>query len=422
MPAVIRVAALAAIAAAGLVLPARAQDSVVADGGAGAEAFARRDFEAAAELWQEEAAAGSARAKLGLGLIADLGLGAPRDAARALRWYLEAAEAGLADAQFNAAVMLDAGTGVPRDVGAASVWYARAAANGHRRAQYNLGLLYESGDGVPQNADLARYWLGEAAPDLPAAQERLAQIAPVPGAQRALEVPSGLSGSIVAGDEAERAEMVWSAPPGPAEAPFLVEVTRLPEGDEQWGELVVERRTQGSALAAPMPTAPGPYAWRVSRVDEAGARYAASRWRALDAAPLGEGALPEGRLTLRVAAGDIPARRLGDEIRADLAGAGLWTRIEEVEAAPAETTVRYAYEDDADLASAVAAFLPVLGAGDAAREPELNALPGEVVVSLVGGSAPGEPDAAPDEAAPLPASQRSAVSQTSIVPGDGRGR
>ena len=117
----------------------------------GAEAFARSDFAAAAELWRKEAAAGSAQAKFGLGLISDLGLGVPRDAAKALRWYLEAAEDGLSNAQFNVAVMLDAGTGVPRDVRAAAVWYGRAAANGHHRAQYNLGLLYEAGDGVPQN-------------------------------------------------------------------------------------------------------------------------------------------------------------------------------------------------------------------------------------------------------------------------------
>ena len=117
----------------------------------GAEAFATRDFTAAAELWRKEAAAGSARAKFGLGLLSDLGLGVPRDAAKALRWYLEAADEGVSDAQFNVAVMLDAGTGVPRDVGAAAVWYGRAAANGHHRAQYNLGLLYEAGEAVPRN-------------------------------------------------------------------------------------------------------------------------------------------------------------------------------------------------------------------------------------------------------------------------------
>ena len=162
------------LVAAALALPAAAQQAAES----GAEAFARSDFAAAAELWRKEAAAGSAQAKFGLGLISDLGLGVPRDAAKALRWYLEAADDGFSNAQFNVAVMLDAGTGVPRDVGAAAVWYGRAAANGHHRAQYNLGLLYEAGEGVPQNPDLARYWLGRAAEVLPAAAERLAKLAP----------------------------------------------------------------------------------------------------------------------------------------------------------------------------------------------------------------------------------------------------
>ena len=143
------------LVAAGLALPVAAQRAAES----GAEAFARSDFAAAAELWRTEAAAGSAEADFGLGLISDLGLGVPRDAAKAMRWYLEAADDGFSNAQFNVAVMLDAGTGIPRDVGAAAVWYGRAAANGHHRAQYNLGLLYAAGEGVHQNADLARYWL-----------------------------------------------------------------------------------------------------------------------------------------------------------------------------------------------------------------------------------------------------------------------
>ena len=417
---------LAAIAVAILALPSGAQESVVADGGAGAEAFARRDFATAAELWREEAAAGSARAKLGLGLIADLGLGAPRDAAEALRWYLEAAEAGLTDAQFNVGVMLDAGTGVPHDPVAASVWYARAAASGHRRAQYNLGLLYESGDGVPRNADLARHWLVQAASELEAAQERLAGLDPVPAEDRALDAPTVLSGAVVAGEGARRAELVWSAQPGPADAPFLVELARVPEAGETWGDLVTARRTEASALAAPLPSESADYAWRVSRVDEPAAGYAASRWRRLAAAPEGASGLPEGRVTLRVAAGDAPARRLAREVRDTLASAGLWTRVQEATTVPAETTVLYAYDQDADLASSVAAFLPVLDEGDAVRRPGLGALPGEVVVALVGGPASDDADPAdgprPDEATPLPAAQRSSVSQTSIVPGSGRGR
>ena len=228
----LRTAVGGVLAAAALALPVAAQQAAES----GAEAFDRSDFAAAAELWRKEAAAGSAEAKFGLGLISDLGLGVPRDAAKAMRWYLEAADDGLSNAQFNVAVMLDAGTGVPRDVGAAAVWYGRAAANGHHRAQYNLGLLYAAGEGVPQNPDLARYWLGRAAEALPAAAERLAKLAPARSDQRTFTAPGILVGAVVTNGSARRAEMVWSAPPGPPGAQFLLEVARLPAGGRDFGQ------------------------------------------------------------------------------------------------------------------------------------------------------------------------------------------
>ena len=56
-----------------------------------------------------------------------------------------------------------------------------------------------------------------------------------------------------------------------------------------------------------------------------------------------------------------------------------------------ESSVRYAYREDAELAAEIAEFLPVLGADDAVLSPDLDAAPGEIVVRLVGG---------PNESAP----------------------
>ncbi|HEU0222075.1 MAG TPA: tetratricopeptide repeat protein [Paracoccaceae bacterium] len=355
----------------------------------GAEAFARNDFAAAAELWRQEAAAGSAQAKFGLGLISDLGLGVPRDAAKAMRWYLEAAEDGYGNAQFNVAVMLDAGTGVPRSLPAAAVWYARAAANGHHRAQYNLGLLYAGGEGLPQNADLARYWLGRAGEALPAAREHLGVLAPAKEGQRVFAAPVVLAGALVGAGEARKAELVWSAPPGPPAAQFLLEIVRLPGPGERTGTVVQALATRASAHMVPL-SAPGLYAWRVSLVDPAAARYAARPWQHLSgtagtAAP----ALPEGRVTLLVQAEDALAAYLARELAESFAEAGLWVRIEPARDRASVTSVRYAFRDDADLAARVAEFLPVLGAEDALLSPEIAAAPGEIVVRLVGG--PREP-------------------------------
>ncbi len=379
--------ALAGVALLAAQAAAQPAGEARAGGGTGAEAFARRDFAAAEALWRDEAAAGSARAKLGLGLIADLGLGVPRDPARALRWYLEAAGAGLAEAQFNVGVMLDAGAGVARDPAAAAVWYGRAAAGGHRRAQYNLGLLYEAGEGVPRNPDLARHWLGLAGEDLEAARERLGQLAPATPDERATTPPAILADALVAEEDgARRAELVWTAPPGPEGAPFLVEILRLPEAGEAAGRAFLTQETDASALAARLPSDGASYAWRASRLDRNGggvAHYAASPWRRLDAEA--GGALPEGRVTVRLGAGDEPAHRLAEEVERSLAAAGLWVRTERLAEAPPESAVRYAYAEDRDLAEGIAEFLPVLERGDAAPAPDLGAAPGEVVVWLVGG-------------------------------------
>ena len=355
----------------------------------GADAFARRDFEAAAELWRREAAVGSPEAKLGLGLISDLGLGAPRDPDRALRWYLEAAEGGLAEAQFNVAVMLDGGAGAERDASMAAMWYARAAAREHRRAQYNLGVLYETGEGVVRNLDLARHWLGRAATELEAARERLTALDRPPPETRALSAPEAVVGALVGEGAEARAELVWTAPPGPAGARFLVEIARLPSGGKAAGEVVVSLETDASALAADLSAAGGGHAWRVTRIDARPSdgglpRYAASPWRLLGVRDDGASA-PKGRVAIRIGRDDASAASLADEIAVSLEDGGLWVEIVRVNEPPEETAVRYAFAEDRELAAGIADFLPVLGRDDAVARADPAAAPGEVVVRLAGG-------------------------------------
>ncbi len=364
-------------------LLASAQPPAAQPADTGDAAFARRDFAAAAALWRQEAAAGSAPAKLGLGLVNDLGLGMPRDAAKALRWYLEAAAGGVAEAQFNVGVMMDAGTGVPRDAAAAAVWYAQAAANGHDRAAYDLGLLYESGDGVPRNPDLARYWLGRAAKALPAAAERLAGLEPTRAGDRHLEAPVALAGSLAATGGRWRGALVWSAAPQPDGTRFLVELAQLPDKGETWGRVIVSETTEASAVIVTVPDEPASYAWRVVAVLPDAAREAAADWQRLGS-PSAD-VLPQGRVTLHVGVEDVAAARLARELTASFSDAGLWVRTEIDALPPAASDVRYGYGEDASLAGAIAAFLPVLRSGDARRVPGLAAAPGEIVVRLVGG-------------------------------------
>ncbi len=379
----------------------------------GAQAFRAGDLAVASELWRNEAARGSAEAKFGLGLMADLGLGTARDSAKALRWYLEAAEDGHLDAQFNVAVTFDAGTGGQRDMAAAGIWYARAAANGHRRAQYNLGLLYEAGEGVPHNPDLARQWFARAAITVAAAANRLADLRPAPDGSRDFSPPIALAGDIIPNSGENRIDLVWSAGPGPTDATFLVEVAYLPApGGAASGLKVMRQRTDASAISLPAPRGAVPTAWRISRVSDGAARYAASHWMmfdepggkdpsdpsALDPSAMGPSAMGtsgmglSGGVTFVIAPDDEQADALAHDLGVSFESAGLRVHIrktvlpgDRIIGGPPQSGVHYGYLGDADLARRIATFLPVLAADDAKLAPAPDSAPGEVIVRLVGG-------------------------------------
>jgi hypothetical protein len=367
----------------------------------GREAFDRKDYAEALRLWQQEAGAGSADAKLALGLMNDLGLGMPRDPEAALAWYLEAAGAGLAEAQFNAAIMLDAGLNTARDLPAAAALYARAGLNGSIRARYNLAVLYQTGEGVPRNLDLARYWLSQVEDSLPAARLRLAEIEAAPRPSRVGSgMPVQLFGAVVEADSGRRGELVWAAEPGPPDSAFLVQVATLATEVDRAGILLGLRRTEGSAIAMPLPDYAGDdLAWRVLRVGTDPAQTAAAPWQVLGSGDPAR--LPRAHVRLDLAAEDDAAAILVEEVGASLFGGGLWVETSVgadadvgagaggagVDPAPAaQTSVTYFYPEDEEMARAIAAYLPVLEAADARREvPPPDVLPGDIAVRLVGG-------------------------------------
>ncbi len=353
----------------------------------GAQAFTDGDYDKARAIWQESATAGDAGAEYGLGVLSDLGLGGPRDPARAFRHYLAAADKGHREAQFNVAVMIDAGTLNDPDPRAASVWYGRAAANGLPRAAYNLGVLYEEGIGVPLNAELARYWLSEAAEEVAAATDALDRLKPGRSSGE-LVAPTAQGGYVVDGDDgAPRAELVWTAEPDSAEGTFTVEIARLdPAGGSAGSAAIIRRDTEGSALAMPLP-GPGRYAWRILRVAADQERYAASPWEPLSPS-VDQADLPKGVVTLRIGADDGGALRLAEGLTGTLSRHGYIVSREELAAAPAESGVAYGFEGDAEAARRIASALPVIGPDAVERRADPAPRPGEIVVTLVGGLGP----------------------------------
>ncbi len=352
------------------------------------DAFANGNYLEARDLWQAAADDGDRDARFNLGVLYDLGLGVPRDPARAFRHYLGAADAGHGEAQFNVAVMIDAGTVRAPDARAAAVWYGRAAANGVPRAAYNLGLLYLGGTGVAQNAALARYWLDAAANAVPAASDALARLEEEETAVGSDPGIPDLQGGfrVDLPDGSARAELVWTAPPGGGDSPFIVQLAELPGPGGAGGRMAAPIESQGSAVAVPLDRPEARHAWRVLRMAPGGDGYAASPWSALDAG-MGEAPLPQGAVRLEVAAGDADARRLAEALMPALARNGILSRIVTVEGAVPQTRVGYAYEADAALAARVAAILPGAPQDAASAGGASTLAPGQITVALSGGLA-----------------------------------
>ncbi|WP_119157633.1 tetratricopeptide repeat protein [Caldimonas tepidiphila] len=70
---------------------------------------------------------------------------------------------GNGDALFNLGVLAEDGLGEPRDLRKAETLYTSAARAGNFKSQYRLGLLYSAGELLPRDLDKARVFLGMAA-------------------------------------------------------------------------------------------------------------------------------------------------------------------------------------------------------------------------------------------------------------------
>lgn len=85
-------------------------------------------------LFSECAERGNPPAMIYLSLMHELGLGTPRDAAKAVDWLRRAAETGYSTGQYHYGAALLAGRGAAADPAQARVWLRRAAAQGDRDA------------------------------------------------------------------------------------------------------------------------------------------------------------------------------------------------------------------------------------------------------------------------------------------------
>lgn len=86
---------------------------------------------------------------------------------RAAQLLLPLAESGNARAQAMVGFMYTTGQGLPQAYDAAGYWYRLSAEQGDITAQYLLGLAYDKGQGVPLDEVAAYKWLNLAAAHAP---------------------------------------------------------------------------------------------------------------------------------------------------------------------------------------------------------------------------------------------------------------
>jgi TPR repeat protein len=127
----------------------------IADGFA---AYQRGDYLAAYRLCLPLAQQGNGDAEFLMGLMYANGQGVRRNYQEAAQWYQQAADDGQDVAQNNLGLMYAAGLGVRHSYDEAAKLYWLAADQGNPRAQYNLAVAYRDGQGVDQNDVQAYMW------------------------------------------------------------------------------------------------------------------------------------------------------------------------------------------------------------------------------------------------------------------------
>jgi TPR repeat protein len=150
------------------------------------------------------------------------------------------AEIGNGDALFNLGILAEDGLGEPRNMARAEAFYASAAGAGNFKAQYRLGLLYFAGTLLPRNVAKARLYLTQAATHGDKdAQDMLARLGQADAPLTAFQQAELLSGSgrhaealaiyrslADAGDATAQARLAWAYEAGRGVEPDLPEAAR----------------------------------------------------------------------------------------------------------------------------------------------------------------------------------------------------
>ena len=140
---------------------------------AGADAWAKGDYDAAVDNWRPLAEKGDPDAQFNLGQAYRWGRGVPASLGAAQTWYERAAEQNQMDAQVILGLMLFQNGDHPNGLR----WLKAASEKGEPRAMLVYGTALYNGDSVPQDAVLGYAYVSRAAAQgLQAAKDTLAEM------------------------------------------------------------------------------------------------------------------------------------------------------------------------------------------------------------------------------------------------------
>jgi hypothetical protein len=210
---------------------------------AGADAWAKGDYDTAVDNWRPLAEKGDADAQFNLGQAYRWGRGVASNLAAAQTWYERAATQNQTDAQVILGLMLFQNGDHP----AGLRWLRAAAEKGEPRAMLVYGTALYNGDSVPQDAVLGYAYVSRAAAQgLAPARETLAQL------DQMLPLEARKRGVAIAAAKAKVAPAPNSRPVPPPAAPKPVKVA------------VAKTKPAQPVAAAPVPAAiPASGAWRI---------------------------------------------------------------------------------------------------------------------------------------------------------------
>lgn len=103
--------------------------------------FKMAHYAEARQIWTALTGKGTAEAYFNLGILAEDGLGEPRDPARAVALYEQGAKGGSVKAQYRLGQIYREGKLVPADRKAAELWLGKAAEAGDQEAAAQLAVL-----------------------------------------------------------------------------------------------------------------------------------------------------------------------------------------------------------------------------------------------------------------------------------------